>query len=69
MLHVASKSYRLPSWQAKPAFDCNGVATPAAQQQPASSYSGGGDGRYRKNTTLSFENVTPLDGYTNFGGI
>jgi hypothetical protein len=25
--------------------------------------------RYRKNTTLPFEKVTPLDGCTNFGGI
>ncbi len=25
-------------------------------------YSGGGEGRWRKNTTLPFENVTPLEG-------
>ena len=32
-------------------------------------YSGGGDGRCRKNAALPFEKVTPLDGYGNFGGI
>jgi hypothetical protein len=46
---------------------CSEEITSTTELASQTQYYGGV--RYRKNTTLPFEKVTPLDGYTNFGGM